>query len=133
MCQSNGERICRYLAKYGAATLEEAEAGRTAPLPGIAIEKVLLVGTSNAGSLRILRELNRGRSYGTFSKAEVSREEVVGMMAGGEELDELSHELAEFAHTDRVGAAKMAEASREFAAEARSMPAVPSDGAPPAS
>lgn len=63
VCQSNGERICRYLAKYGAASLEEAEAGRAAPLPGICIDKVLLVGTSNAGSLRILRELNRGRSY----------------------------------------------------------------------
>src|SRR6202158_3367195 len=34
--------------------------------------------------------LNRGRSYGTFKKAEGSREEVVQMMAGGQELDELS-------------------------------------------
>ena len=59
--------------------------------------------------------LNRGRSYGTFQKSEVSREEVVQMMAGGQELEELSHELAEFARTD----AKLAEASREFEAEAR--------------
>jgi simple sugar transport system ATP-binding protein len=44
--------------------------------------------------------LNRGTSYGTFSKAEVSREEVVSMMAGGEELAELEHELAEFARAD---------------------------------
>ncbi|MDP9370794.1 MAG: ATP-binding cassette domain-containing protein [Chloroflexota bacterium] len=74
--------------------------------------------------------LNRGRSYGTFSKAEVSREEVVGMMAGGEELEELSHELDEFAHTDRVAAAKMAEASREFSDEALSMPARSGSTAP---
>jgi len=47
--------------------------------------------------------LNRGSSYGTFSKADVTREEVVAMMAGGEELDELEHELAEFARADRVG------------------------------
>lgn len=62
--------------------------------------------------------LNRGRSYGTFTKAEVSREEVVAMMAGGEELEELSHELAEFARTDQVAGAKLAEASHAFDAEA---------------
>jgi simple sugar transport system ATP-binding protein len=44
--------------------------------------------------------LNRGRSYGTFNKSDVSREEVVSMMAGGQELEELTHELAEFARTD---------------------------------
>ncbi len=66
ICQSAGERICRYLAKYGAASLEEAEAGRAAPVPGVVIEQLLLVGTSNAGSLRILREMNRGRSYAGF-------------------------------------------------------------------
>jgi simple sugar transport system ATP-binding protein len=46
--------------------------------------------------------LNRGRSYGTFTKAEVKREEVVAMMAGGEELQELSVELEEFARTDQA-------------------------------
>ena len=45
--------------------------------------------------------LNRGTSYGTFSKSDVSREEVVSMMAGGEELDELTHELEDFARADR--------------------------------
>lgn len=63
--------------------------------------------------------LNRGRSYGTFRKSEVSREEVVAMMAGGEELDALSHELEEFAHTDRMAAAKLMEAGQEFHAEAQ--------------
>ncbi len=47
--------------------------------------------------------LNRGRSYGTFDKAEVTREEVLAMMAGGEELEALSHELAEFARSDEDG------------------------------
>jgi len=46
--------------------------------------------------------LNRGRSYGTFNKSDVSREEVVSMMAGGEELNELNHELEEFARADQV-------------------------------
>ena len=44
--------------------------------------------------------LNRGRSYGTFAKKDVTREEVVQMMAGGEALDELGHELEEFARRD---------------------------------
>ena len=49
--------------------------------------------------------LNRGRSYGTFDKAEVTREEVLAMMAGGQELEALSHELAEFARSDEEAAA----------------------------
>jgi simple sugar transport system ATP-binding protein len=65
--------------------------------------------------------LNRGRSYGTFKKSEVSREEVVGMMAGGEELEELSHELAEFARTDATGADKLVETTRELHAEAQAL------------
>ena len=57
--------------------------------------------------------LNRGRTYGTFPKDEVSREKVLNMMAGGKELDELSAELEEFARSDaasgvRAGAAEQA-------------------------
>jgi len=44
--------------------------------------------------------LNRGRSYGTFTKAELSRDELVQMMAGGRELEELGHELEEFAQAE---------------------------------
>ena len=44
--------------------------------------------------------LKRGRSAGTFDKSEISREEVVYMMSGADELDALSHELQEFARTD---------------------------------
>ncbi len=62
--------------------------------------------------------LNRGRSYGTFAKTEISREALVGMMAGGEELETLTHELAEFAHTDAAAGATLAAAARELQAEA---------------
>ncbi len=65
--------------------------------------------------------LNRGRSYGTFAKSEISREEVVAMMAGGEELEELGHELEEFARSDKLAGAQMASAGRELEAEARAM------------
>mgnify|MGYP001818737107 FL=1 len=37
--------------------------------------------------------LNRGRSLGEFAKSELPREELVQMMAGGAELDQLTHEL----------------------------------------
>ena len=38
--------------------------------------------------------LRRGRSMGNFAKAELSLDELVQMMAGGTELEALSHELA---------------------------------------
>jgi simple sugar transport system ATP-binding protein len=37
--------------------------------------------------------LNRGRSYGTFKRQQTHRENLLQMMAGGEELDELKVEL----------------------------------------
>jgi simple sugar transport system ATP-binding protein len=62
--------------------------------------------------------LNRGSSMGTFAKSEISREQLTSMMAGGEELEELGHELDEFARTDKIAGAKLAEAARQFEAEA---------------
>jgi simple sugar transport system ATP-binding protein len=44
--------------------------------------------------------LSRGRSLGTFAKGEISLEELVQRMAGGEELADLAHEL------ERAGAAR---------------------------
>ena len=43
--------------------------------------------------------LNRGRSQGTFSKEQITREELIQRMAGGRELEELTHELGELART----------------------------------
>ncbi|MFL6073428.1 MAG: ATP-binding cassette domain-containing protein [Mycobacteriales bacterium] len=37
--------------------------------------------------------LNRGRSLGNFAKSEISREDLIRQMAGGAELEALSHEL----------------------------------------
>lgn len=45
--------------------------------------------------------MNRGRLMGCFTKGEVSRDAVTGMMAGGEELRELEVELAEIARERR--------------------------------
>jgi simple sugar transport system ATP-binding protein len=38
--------------------------------------------------------LNRGRSYGTFDRSQITRDEMLTMMAGGEELAALDHELS---------------------------------------
>jgi len=65
--------------------------------------------------------LNRGSSLGTFAKSEISREELTSMMAGGEELEALSHELAEFARTDSIAGAALADVAREFKVEAGSL------------
>ena len=37
--------------------------------------------------------LNRGRSLGDFAQSEISRDELTRLMAGGAELEQLSHEL----------------------------------------
>jgi simple sugar transport system ATP-binding protein len=44
--------------------------------------------------------LNRGRSYGTFRKGEIHREQLLQMMAGGEELEALAVELDLIAKRD---------------------------------
>ncbi len=48
--------------------------------------------------------LKRGRTFGTFTKEELSREEMVRMMSGADELDALSHELKEFERQDKMKA-----------------------------
>lgn len=63
MCQSCGAHLCRWLTKYGGATLEQAEAGTAAPPATVDIDRLVLIGSSNGGSLRILREMHRGRKY----------------------------------------------------------------------
>jgi simple sugar transport system ATP-binding protein len=37
--------------------------------------------------------LNRGRLMGNWDRKEISRDELVQVMAGGAELDQLTHEL----------------------------------------
>jgi simple sugar transport system ATP-binding protein len=54
--------------------------------------------------------LNRGASIGNFEKAQITRDELTGLMAGGSELEQLSHEL------EGAGGAA-AEAAHELEAE----------------
>ncbi len=63
ICQSAGGQICRYLAKYGGASLEAVESGSAEDARAVRVGRVILVGTANGGSMRILREIHRGRTY----------------------------------------------------------------------
>jgi simple sugar transport system ATP-binding protein len=59
--------------------------------------------------------LKRGRTFGTFTREELSREEMVRMMSGADELDALSHELKEFERTDQLAAeGKMSEIDQQL-------------------
>lgn len=60
--------------------------------------------------------LKRGRTFGTFTKDELSREEMVRMMSGADELDALTHELQEFERTDQLrGEGEMSEVDHRLA------------------
>ncbi len=61
--------------------------------------------------------LNRGKTLGTFRKDEITREQLLNMMAGGKELEELSTELAEFARSDRARQPEAAAVEEEVAEE----------------
>ena len=54
--------------------------------------------------------LKRGRTLGTFTKQELSRDEMIRMMSGADELENLEHELRQF--KDQTGA-ELAEAIHE--------------------
>ena len=48
--------------------------------------------------------LNRGKTLGTHTKTSITREELLNMMAGGKELEQLSAELEEFSRADQARA-----------------------------
>jgi hypothetical protein len=70
VCQSNGTHVCRWLVRHGGASLAAAEAAAetgaqagSGPASAVAVRNLVLVAGSSGGSLRILRELDRGRRY----------------------------------------------------------------------
>ncbi len=136
---SGGERQCVAIARavyFGAKVLilDEPTAALGVKEAGVVLRYIAQARARGLGVVFITHNvhhaypigdrftlLNRGRSYGTFRKDEVSREEVVRMMAGGEELEELGHELEEFARTDRLAGASLEAAGRAFEEEARQL------------
>lgn len=63
ICQSSGAYVCRWLAKYGGASLDEAQAGGAGGTRTVRVRRLVLVGVADGGALRTLRELDRGRRY----------------------------------------------------------------------
>jgi simple sugar transport system ATP-binding protein len=61
--------------------------------------------------------LKRGRSLGTYTRQDISREEVVRLMSGADELDALSHELERFATGDAGTSSTLSQAEHEIAAK----------------
>ncbi len=136
---SGGERQCVAIARavyFGAKVLilDEPTAALGVKEAGVVLRYIAQARARNLGVIFITHNphhaypigdhftiLNRGRSYGTFAKTEISREELTAMMAGGEALEELSHELAEFARTDEKARAALAAAAQEFGATAQQL------------
>jgi simple sugar transport system ATP-binding protein len=59
--------------------------------------------------------LKRGKMLGSYAKSETSIEQLTSMMAGGAELEQLSHELQQVASADP----ELREVAKELAAESR--------------
>lgn len=68
--------------------------------------------------------LRRGQVYGDFAKEELQLEQLVQMMAGGEELEKLAHELERGAGAGDAASAELKAAVKEFEAEAQDSEAV---------
>ena len=121
---SGGERQCVAIARavyFGAKVLilDEPTAALGVKQSGVVLKYILQAKERGLGVIFITHNphhaypvgdrfllLKRGRSLGYYRKNEVTRDELTALMAGGAELEELSHELesaggaaAEAAHT----------------------------------
>jgi len=109
---SGGERQCVAIARavyFGARVLvlDEPTAALGVKQAGVVLRYVVQARERGLGVVFITHNphhaypvgdrfllLKRGSSIGNFAKAEVTREELTSLMAGGGELEELAHELA---------------------------------------
>jgi simple sugar transport system ATP-binding protein len=121
---SGGERQCVAIARavyFGAKVLilDEPTAALGVKQSGVVLKYILQAKERGLGVIFITHNphhaypvgdrfllLKRGRSLGYYRKDEITRDELTALMAGGAELEELSHELesvggaaAEAAHT----------------------------------
>jgi hypothetical protein len=93
VCQSNGAHVCRWLARYGGASLEAAEQGAAGPPPGIRVDKLILVSSSNGGSIENLAWLDRGRRYVSLIGRRWSPEAILSIRAVFEDLPVYTRDL----------------------------------------
>lgn len=109
---SGGERQCVAIARavhFGAKVLilDEPTAALGVKQSGVVLKYILQARDRGLGVIFITHNphhaypvgdrfllLKRGRPLGYYEKSEVTLDEITGMMAGGAELEELAHELA---------------------------------------
>ncbi len=133
---SGGERQCLAIARavyFGAKVLilDEPTSALGVKQAGVVLRYVAQAKARGLGVIFITHNvhhaypvadrftmLNRGRSLGTFEKKDISREEVLGMMAGGKDLDQLTSELEEFQRADTAGGTGVSQLEPGAAAEA---------------
>jgi simple sugar transport system ATP-binding protein len=108
---SGGERQCVAISRavyFGAKVLilDEPTAALGVKQSGIVLKYILQARERGLGVVFITHNphhaypvgdrfllLNRGRSIGYYRKDQITRDELTGLMAGGGELEQLSHEL----------------------------------------
>jgi len=108
---SGGERQCVAISRavhFGAKVLilDEPTAALGVKQSGVVLKYIIQARERGLGVIFITHNphhaypvgdrfllLNRGRSIGYYEKNQVTRDELTGLMAGGAELEQLSHEL----------------------------------------
>ncbi|MCO5997328.1 ATP-binding cassette domain-containing protein [Actinoallomurus rhizosphaericola] len=123
---SGGERQCVAIARavyFGAKVLilDEPTAALGVKQAGVVLRYIMRARERGLGVVFITHNphhaypvgdrfllLNRGRPLGTYAKGEITRERLTTLMAGGEELEQLSHELEGTAAAD-AGLGRVAE------------------------
>jgi simple sugar transport system ATP-binding protein len=133
---SGGERQCVAIARavyFGAKVLilDEPTAALGVKQAGVVLRYIVQAKERDLGVIFITHNphhaypvgdwfllLNRGRSIGYFRKEEITRDELTGLMAGGAELEALSHELEQFGATDR----ELRQVAQEFEQEVADLP-----------
>jgi len=108
---SGGERQCVAISRavhFGAKVLilDEPTAALGVKQSGVVLKYIIQARERGLGVIFITHNphhaypvgdrfllLNRGKSIGYYEKSQVTRDELTGLMAGGTELEQLSHEL----------------------------------------
>jgi len=129
---SGGERQCVAISRavyFGAKVLilDEPTAALGVKQSGVVLRYIIQARERGLGVIFITHNphhaypvgdrfllLKRGRNIGYFRKDEVTRDELTALMAGGAELEELSHELEQ-------GGGAAAEAAQVIGAEAKEL------------
>jgi simple sugar transport system ATP-binding protein len=124
---SGGERQCVAISRavyFGAKVLilDEPTAALGVKQSGVVLKYILQAKERGLGVVFITHNphhaypvgdrfllLNRGRSVGYFRKDQITLEELTGLMAGGSELQQLSHELEAMGGAAAAAAAVMEE------------------------